>query len=444
MSAPGTIERGLAVVLLILSTGAFLNLSVQRGKFYLDPNAGLPYMQIIWSLLYLCVLYFLISQTPGFWRTLLMGWPFLLFLLITVLSIIWSDAKGLTARRSLALVPTTFTGFYFASRYPFKEQLKLLLTVSKFCVTFSLIFGALHLGTAVDSLIGPAYGVFVRRDQVGSLTFLTDFFRLPSIFGMWNEPWYGIFVQRNTLGVIMALATFVFFLWSRMEPEEKWSGYLWASLSLLLIVLSGSLTGFLGLCVFVGGWKLLRVIRKHRQWAGRIFVATALLASLGIYYFAGRPESVASFFDRDVTLTGRTTIWGASLVMGMDHPWIGHGFNAFWLGDEGPSGEVRRIAGWDVPSGHNGFLDIWLDLGIAGLAVFFVGFVRHFWESIRYFLGGEGSEGSWPVLFLVFLAVINLAQSSLVAPNFFFWILYVVVSFRLSTATDKPAKEVAA
>ncbi len=431
------------MVLLILSTGAFLNLFLQRGKFEFDANAGLPFMQFVWLLLYSAVLYFLISQTPGFWRLLLRGWPFLLLLVVTLLSIIWSDAKGLTARRSLALVPTTFTGFYFAIRYPFKEQLKLLLTVSKICVVFSLIFGALHLGTAVDTLIGPAYGVFVRRDQVGSLTFLTDFMGWPSIFGIWNEPWFGIFTQRNSLGVIMALATFVFYLWSRIDPEEKWTAYLWASFSLFLIILSGSLTGFLGLCVFVAGGRLLLSVRRHRQGARRIFLASLLLAGFGIFYTANNPATVASFFDRDVTLTGRTTIWGAALVLGMDHPWIGHGFNAFWLGDEGASGEVRRIAGWDVPSAHNGFLEIWLDLGLIGLGIFLAGFARHFWESIRYFLDRESWEGYWPVLFLAFLAVINLAQSSLVAPNYFYWILYVVISFRLCMANNNPATDVA-
>jgi O-antigen ligase len=165
------------------------------------------------------------------------------------------------------------------------------------------------------------------------------------------------------------------------------------------------------------------------------------MAGVGIYYAASNPASVTSFFDRDVTLTGRTTIWGASLLLGMDHPWIGHGFNAFWLGDEGPSGQIRKLAGWDVPSAHNGYLEIWLDLGLCGLAAFFLGLARYFGESIRYFLRGDGWEGFWPVLFLAFLILINLAQSALVSPNYFFWILYVVVCLRLSMANGESAEE---
>jgi O-antigen ligase len=441
MSAPGRVEKGLAIVVLLLSTGAFLNLFLKHGKFTFESSAGLPFMQLIWASLYLIVLVFLLNEARGFGGLLVRGWPFLLLMAICLLSIIWSEARGLTARRSVALIATTFTGFYLALRYPFKEQLKLLVALSKICIVFSLIFGALHLGTAVDSLSGPMFGLYIQGNSRGILSFLFDILPIELVFGRWNEPWFGIFTQRNTLGIMMAFATFVFYLWSRIDPEEKWSAYLWASLSFLLLFLSGSLTGFVGLWVIVIGGVLLRNIRQHRQRARRILVAGAVMAGVGIYYTANHAAAVTSFFDRDVTLTGRTTIWGASLLLGMDHPWIGHGFNAFWLGDKGPSGEIRKLAGWDVPSAHNGYLEIWLDLGFCGLAAFFVGFARYFWESIRYFYRGEGWEGFWPVLYLAFLTVINLAQSALVSPNYFFWILYVVVCLRLCIANGKPAKE---
>jgi exopolysaccharide production protein ExoQ len=440
MSAPGKVEKSLAIALLLLSTGAFLNLSLKHGRFNFDSNGGLPFMQLIWAVLYLLVLYFLIKEARGFWGILLRSWPFLLLLAICLLSIIWSDAKGLTARRSVALVATTVTGFYLAIRYSFIEQLKLLVTLSKICVVLSFIFGTLHLGTAVDSRGGPMFGLFVQRDSRGILSFIFDILPVQNFFNL-NQSWYGIFTQRNTLGMLMAFSTLVFFLWSRLEPHEKSGAYVWASLSFALILLSGSLTAFLGLTAILVMGSLLWDIRLNRRRARRVLAASALMAGIGLYFAASHVEAVTSFFDRDITLTGRTTIWGTSLLLGMDHPWIGRGFNAFWLGDEGPSGEIRKIAGWDVPSAHNGYLEIWLDLGLCGLAAFLVGFARHFWKSMHYFLRIEGWEGSWPVLYLTFLAVINLAQSALVSPNYFFWILYVVISTRICMANWKPAAE---
>src|SRR5215469_6936944 len=121
MNAPGKVEKGLAIVLLLLSTGAFLNLFLKHGKFSFEVNAGMPFLEVIWSGLYLFVLFFVIKEARGFWLLLLRGWPFLLLLAICLLSILWSDAKGLTARRSVALVATTLTGVYFAIRYSFRE-----------------------------------------------------------------------------------------------------------------------------------------------------------------------------------------------------------------------------------------------------------------------------------------------------------------------------------
>jgi O-antigen ligase len=441
MNAPGKLERGLAIVLLLLSTGAFLNLFLRHGKFIFETNAGLPFMELIWSGLYLMVLFFAVREARGIWHLLLREWPLLLLLSICLLSIIWSDAKGLTARRSVALVATTFTSFYLAIRYPFREQLKLLVTLSKICIVLSLIFGALHLGTSVDSLSGRMNAVFI---QSRLLSVIFDILPLHSVLAEWTEPWYGIFTQRNSLGMIMALSAVVLLLWSRLEPEEKWSAYFWAGLTSLLIILSGSMTAYLSLStVLIVGW-LLRDMRLNPQRASRILVASVVAAGIGLYFIAHDLGTVAAFFDRDATLTGRTTIWGASLVLGMDHPWIGHGFNAFWLGDEGPSGEIRKLAGWDVPSAHNGYLETWLDLGICGLAVFFLGFALHFRKSIRYLVTKGGREGYWPVLYLAFLAVINFVQSALIAPNYFFWILYVAISARLCLADGKPTTEMTA
>jgi exopolysaccharide production protein ExoQ len=401
MRPPGIFERGLAVALLLLSTGAFLNLFLKRS---FNPTKGLPFMQAVWLVLYLVVLVFLLKEAKGVWALLLDGWALLPLLAIALLSISWSDVPGLTARRSLGLVPTTVAGLYLAIRYNFAEQIRLLMPVLKISIVLSFIFGVLHLGRAVDNLRGP---------------------------------WYGIFTQRNSLGMIMALGILVFFLWSLIEPEERWSAYGWTLLSLVLLLFSRSMTGFLSICLVMLFFLFLRQVRFVPHNARRAIWVALLAASLGLYYTATHFTAVVETFDRDVTLTGRTTIWGASLLLGIDRPWLGHGFNAFWLGDEGPSGEIRQIAGWDVPGAHNGFLEIWLDLGLLGLALFLLGFVRHTWKSVKYFFEEDRWEGSWAILFLIFLFSVNLAQSALLSPNYIFWILYVTISYRICLVTGK-------
>jgi exopolysaccharide production protein ExoQ len=283
------------------------------------------------------------------------------------------------------------------------------------------------------------YGLFL--DQNSLLSIVYEVLPVQELFAVWSEPWYGIFTQRNSLGTMMALSIVVLLLWSRLEPEEKWSAYPWAGLGLLLLFLSGSLTGLLSLFgVLVVAW-LLRYMRRNPARARRVLVASVGVAAIALYFVAYHFATVAAFFDRDVTLTGRTTVWGASLILGMDHPWIGHGFNAFWLGDEGPSGEIRKLAGWDVPSAHNGYLEIWLDLGICGLAAFFLGFALHFWKALGCFVREGQCEAAWPLLFLSFLFFVNLAQSYLLSPNYVLWILYVTISCPVYLLTAKRPEE---
>ena len=143
------------------------------------------------------------------------------------------------------------------------------------------------------------FGLYIQGNSRGILSFLFDVLPIEFVFGRLYEPWYGIFTQRNTLGIMMAFAIFVFYLRSRSDPEEKWSAYLWASLSSLLLFLSGSLTGFLGLWAVMVGGVLLGNIRRHRRWARRILLATAVMAGVGVYYAAGHPASVTSFFFAD-------------------------------------------------------------------------------------------------------------------------------------------------
>src|SRR5438445_12262518 len=87
MNAPGKLEKGLAIVLLLLSTGAFLNLFLKHGKFRFEANAGLPFMQVIWSALYLFVLFLLIKEARRCCRLLMRASPLFFLLAICFLSI---------------------------------------------------------------------------------------------------------------------------------------------------------------------------------------------------------------------------------------------------------------------------------------------------------------------------------------------------------------------
>ena len=74
---------------------------------------------------------------------------------------------------------------------------------------------------------------------------------------------------------------------------------------------------------------------------------------------------LAEAVGRDPTLTGRTVIWNAVLST-HTNPLIGSGYESFWLGPR--LQEVWAQTGGGITEAHNGYLEIYLNLGIVGLS----------------------------------------------------------------------------
>src|SRR5206468_1440725 len=81
---------------------------------------------------------------------------------------------------------------------------------------------------------------------------------------------------------------------------------------------------------------------------------------------------------------------------------------------------------------HNGVLELWLDLGLVSVAAFLIGFVFCVVRTIIMIRQRKGPESVWPLAFLVFVFITNLAESTVLAPDNMLWLLYVAVVFLVS------------
>ncbi|MGC2182936.1 MAG: hypothetical protein WA637_06645, partial [Terriglobales bacterium] len=124
-------------------------------------------------------------------------------------------------------------------------------------------------------------------------------------------------------------------------------------------------------------------------------------------------------------------------------PWFGYGYGAFWRGYAGPSGVVWDAMGGEIFYSHNGFLDVWLDLGAIGLGLLILGYTIAFRRAVIS-AGVDHSDLSlWPLVFLMFLLLSNLTEGSLMRANTLPWILYTAIYYRLAICTEE-AKGIAA
>jgi len=152
--------------------------------------------------------------------------------------------------------------------------------------------------------------------------------------------------------------------------------------------------------------------------------------------------SVLGVLQRDSTLTGRTELWHAVLLSIMKRPWLGYGFNAFWMA-EGESSMVLQQVSWNAKDSDNGFLSVALDVGILGLSILFAGYLVFWRRALRLLRRSAGVVPIWLCTYLAFIFLYNLTVGGLLVQNNIFWILYVSTAVCVSFDARLPAGRLA-
>ena len=117
---------------------------------------------------------------------------------------------------------------------------------------------------------------------------------------------------------------------------------------------------------------------------------------------------LAGAVGRDPTLTGRTIIWSAVLSM-HTNPLFGTGYESFWLGPR--LQHVWQSAGAGINEAHNGYLEVYLNLGIIGV-VLMAGFLISSYRSICRRLDTFSSFGSLSLALWTILPFYNVTEAA--------------------------------
>ena len=337
----------------------------------------------------------------------------LLLVGIAVLSVLWSVAPQITLRREVALIGSTLFGAYLATRYSLGELLRLLAWALGVAALLSLIFAVML----------PAYGI---TSSPG------------------HEAWQGVFAGgKNVLGRTMALSAIVFLLLALSTRKHRlvlWSGF---GLSVGLLWMSNSVTSLISLLIILLFLPLYHALRWRYTLSVSLLIFAVVAGGITVTWLLASAEDVLSMLGRDPTLTTRTELWPAVIEMIRQHPWLGYGYGAFWLGW---SGESAHVSLWALENGdppfvhaHNGFLDLWLNLGLLGLTTFALGFSLAALRAVSWVRTTRTATGLWPLVFLTFILLYNFTESSILVHNSIFWVLYVTVVMLTATGYPEPA-----
>jgi exopolysaccharide production protein ExoQ len=197
--------------------------------------------------------------------------------------------------------------------------------------------------------------------------------------GKQYDPWtgtgyyVGAATSKNMLGVV-CLVSGLFFFWDTVTrwPERKQRrtkqiilvNLVFAALTLWLLSLANSATSRVCLvlgCLVIAAARA-RVFRRHPGFLKWMIPGCFCLYVILAFGFNINGE-LAGAVGRDPTLTDRTKIWACVLAM-HTNPLVGTGYQTFWLG---PRLEKVWQRGFLINEAHNGYLEVYLELGLIGV-----------------------------------------------------------------------------
>jgi exopolysaccharide production protein ExoQ len=330
--------------------------------------------------------------------------------LVILASCLWSEAPEFTFLNSREIWQMSMFALYFASRFDLKAQVKLIALT-------------LGLGAVLSLLIGvglPKLGIH-GADHPGA--------------------WKGIYDYKNTLGSMMVLSGVAFFVMPIEQSRDRWLKRGGLALSVILMLLSTSKTSLVLYFLLI----ILLFFYQNFRWRGKATVIvvdlTILLISCLLTLVLSNWVALLTGLGKDPTLTGRTPMWSVALARLQEHPWLGFGRGAFWA----PGSKYAVQTGQAVadnflpPHVHNGFLDLALDVGWVGFALFMLSFLAAYGSSLRRAYATAQSENLWCFAFLTFLAMNNMTESFLLRLANIYWVLFIAVV--LSVHRRQPAAE---
>ncbi len=255
------------------------------------------------------------------------------------------------------------------------------------------------------------------------------------------NAWHGITTGKNLLGSLAGCA-FILWLHGLLTGETGRLASLanmgLAGLCLVMCRSSTSLmsTAFAALFVIL----LLRppgVMRKQMPYFVGLFATAVLVYALAVLNIlpglSGILTPIASITGKDLTFSGRTNIWYVLKLHISQHPLLGTGYEAYWIGPvpTSPSFEMIKMLWFYPTEGHNGYLDVINDLGYVGLICLLAYFVVYLRQGLEL-MHMEKARGALylALIFRAFLA--DMSESHWFSVTSIDFVIFTLATFSLA------------
>ncbi len=354
-------------------------------------------------LLSFALLAFRWQRTLTFLGTNLWVW---LLLGLAVVSVSWSSIPDIALRKVVSLIGTTLFALYLGSRYSFEQHLKLYGWTFGIAIVFSFIF----------ALALPEYGIS----------------SLDAVSGSWR----GIYPHKNGLGESMFASFLTFYFLSIAHKKYQLLFRIFCLLSIVLIVLGQSATSLVSVIFIFAIAQGLNYLSLKSKTSVLLVLLFIIFSALLMFLIAVNFTAFLDANNKDITLTGRTPLWESLWGFIQQKPWFGYGYGSFFSGAHRETDLLWKVHRWNPVHAHNGYIQLWLHLGIVGLAVFMFGYAKCLFNSLFKYLITKDLKMLWVFLFLLYTVTLNLTEVSFLGNQGFIWIISLVAIYSM-----KPTKK---
>lgn len=341
--------------------------------------AFIPVLGSLGALLFLMGGMALLLTRPG--ETLVAlrrEWVVVLMALWCLMSFAWSDYTSLTLRYGIQLCLTAAIAVVMAYRIAPMTFVKIIFLISSLEGVASLLSG---------------------RTRAGGMGYL------------------GIYASKNALAAAMALLIIValaVLIDRRLPPRWRLPALGSLMLGTVLMVMgksSGALVSTLAVVVVFGIILLLQRLTPHVRLAA-IAMSLVLSAAVAVLLSSMTDELAKAFLDltgKDITMTGRTDLWVVALEQIAERPFLGVGYQAFWVHGQPVAEQLWAEFGIKGRGGfnfHNTLLSNAVEIGVIITALQTTIFFGALWSSLSWAIRSPSAASIFFALFMVRLFVL--------------------------------------
>lgn len=329
----------------------------------------------------------LLSRQRRVAAVLRMNWPIVLYFAYCGVSVLWSDYPDVSSKRWIRSLGDIV-------------MVLLVLTDPDWLAALKRFF------SRVGFVLMPVSMLFIL--------YIPSLGRTYSRGG--SPAWTGVCTDKNALGMICLVfglaSTWHLLQWYQAGRANGKKGPLIAHaimtlLAAWLLVKSNSATA-LACWILAASIMALTSLSRMARRPGfiHLLVGGALLVVVSAM-FLNTGSGLVHTLGRDNTFTGRTAIWTAAIPL-VPNPIVGAGYESFWLGPR--LQDVARAISQTLNQAHNGYIEIFLNLGVMGLILLGVVFVTGYRRIVAAVRRQEEASGL-RLAYFVTAALYNVSEA---------------------------------